>query len=75
MKPKVFWGWLVAAGILLAIIGGFIAIYPPVGLPIMGLGLLMMIVGIVMMIPILIKEMKKDDEDMRHSIKEEDLRP
>jgi uncharacterized membrane protein HdeD (DUF308 family) len=75
MKPKVFWGWIVAAGILLAIIGGVLAFFPPVGLPIMGLGFLMMLVGIVMMIPILIKEMRSDDRDMKDNIKEEDLRP
>jgi uncharacterized membrane protein HdeD (DUF308 family) len=75
MKPKVFWGWVVAAGIFLAIIGGVLAIIPPLGLSFMGLGFLMMLVGVIAMIPILIKEMKRDDQDMRENIKEEDLRP
>jgi len=75
MEPKVFWGWFIALGILMMIIGGFLAILPVVGLLIMGVGLLMMIVGAAAIIPILIKEMKKDDKEMHDNIKEEDLRP
>jgi uncharacterized membrane protein HdeD (DUF308 family) len=75
MKPKNFWAWVFALGILLMIIGGVIAFIPYVGLPIMGLGGLMMIVAVIALIPILIRERSKDNKEMRENIKEEDLRP
>lgn len=75
MKPKIFWAWAVALGILLTIIGGAVAFIPLLGIPIMGLGGLMIIVGIIVLIPILIQERNKDYKEMRDNIKEEDLRP
>ena len=75
MKPKNFWAWVFASGILLMIIGGIIAFIPYVGLPMMGLGGLMMIVALIALIPILIHERKMDNREMRENIKEEDLRP
>ncbi|MGA1793454.1 MAG: hypothetical protein ACMUHM_05845 [Thermoplasmatota archaeon] len=75
MEPKVFWGWFIALGILMVIIGGFLAILPLLGLTVMGLGILMMVVGMIAIIPILIKEMKRDDKEMHEDVKEEDLRP
>ncbi|MBN1538576.1 MAG: hypothetical protein JW939_00390 [Candidatus Thermoplasmatota archaeon] len=75
MRPKLFWAWTVALGILLAIIGGFLAVVPYVGLTLMGIGILMMILGIIALIPILIKEMRSDDREMHEKINEEDLRP
>lgn len=75
MKPKVFWGWFVAAGILLAIIGGVLAIVPFIGLPIMGVGFLMMVVGTVALIPILVREMRREDQEMHEKIDEGELRP
>jgi len=75
MEPKVFWGWFIALGILMVIIGGFLAILPVLGLTIMGIGILMMVVGIAAIVPILIREMKRDDKEMHEDVKEEDLRP
>ena len=75
MKPKNFWAWVFALGILLMILGGIVAFIPFVGLPIMGLGGLMMIIGVIVLIPILIHERSKDNKEMRENIKEEDLRP
>ncbi|MBN1390038.1 MAG: hypothetical protein JXA22_05290 [Candidatus Thermoplasmatota archaeon] len=75
MRPKLFWAWTVALGILLAIIGGFLVVVPYVGLAVMGIGILMMIIGIVALVPILIGEMKREDREMHEKIHEEDLRP
>ena len=75
MKPKNFWAWTFALGTLLMIIGGVIAFIPYVGIPMMGLGGLMMIVSVIVLIPILIRERSKDNQEMRENIKEEDLRP
>ena len=75
MKPKVFWAWVFVVGMLLMILGGIIAIIPIIGLPMMGLGGLMMIVSVIVLIPILIQERSKDNQEMRANIKEEDLRP
>jgi len=75
MKPKTFWAWVIVLGILIFTVGSIIAFIPFVGLPLMGLGGLMAIVGVIVLIPILIQERNKDYKEMRDSIKEEDLRP
>jgi len=75
MKPKIFWAWTIALGILIFTIGSLTAFIPYVGLPLMGLGALMSIVGVIALIPILINERSRDNQEMRENIKEEDLRP
>ena len=75
MKPKIFWAWVFVVGMILMIVGGIIAFIPFVGLPMMGLGGLMMIISVIVLIPILIQERSRDNQEMRANIKEEDLRP
>ena len=57
------------------IIGTFLLVIPYVGLVVLGLGAVLMVVGIAALIPILIKEMRKDDAEMREAIPERELRP
>ena len=75
MKPKIFWAWVFVVGMVLMIVGGIIAFIPLLGLPMMGLGGLMMIISVIVLIPLLIRERSRDNQEMRANIKEEDLRP
>ena len=75
MKRKNFWGWAMAVGIGLFTLGSFVAFIPYVGLPIMGLGVILFIIGLVMLIPILIMERKRDNVKMNMDIDKKELRP
>jgi hypothetical protein len=75
MTSKALWSWVAVLGIALITLGGFLAIIPFVGLPMMAVGTIMFLVAIIILIPILIKEMRKDDKEMRSEISEEELRP
>ena len=62
-------------GLVLITLGGFLAIIPFIGLPLMGIGTVLFLLAVIILIPILIKEMKKDDKEMRSEISDEELRP
>gem|GEM_PF-2599860 len=70
-----FWAWMTGFGFLLFILGSLIAFIPYIGLPLMGAGVLLMIVSLIFLIPLLIREMKRDDVEMKENISEEDLKP
>ncbi|RLF67995.1 MAG: hypothetical protein DRN57_04940 [Thermoplasmata archaeon] len=75
MRAKMFWAWMTGFGFLLFILGSLIAFIPYIGLPLMGAGVLLMIVSLIFLIPLLIREMKRDDVEMKENISEEDLKP
>ena len=69
------WSWIAIIGFIMIILGSFLAIIPFIGLPLMGLGTVIMIIAIVVLLPILIKERRKDNREMMSDISEEELRP
>ena len=75
MKRKNFWAWAIAVGIGLFTLGSLAAFIPFLGLPIMGVGAVLAIVGVVMLIPILIGERNTDYRKMMEDIDERELRP
>ena len=75
MTPKAIWSWVAVIGLVLVSIGGILAFIPYVGLSLMALGGVMTIVAIIVLIPMLIKDMRKDDREMRSEITDEELRP
>ncbi len=75
MGQKHFWAWVIFAGFLIMIVGSLIAFIPYIGLPLMFLGVVIDIIGIIFLVKILIRERKKDYSDMEEDISKEDLRP
>lgn len=75
MKAKMFWAWMTGCGFLLFMIGSLIAFIPYIGLPLMGAGVLLVIISLSFLIPLLIREMRRDDVEMKKNISEEDLKP
>jgi hypothetical protein len=75
MTSKGLWSWVAVIGLVLITLGGFLAIIPFIGLPLMGIGTVLFLLAVIILIPILIKEMKKDDKEMRSEISDEELRP
>ncbi len=75
MTSKGLWSWVAVIGLVLIALGGFLAIIPFIGLPLMGIGTVLFLLAVIILIPILIKEMKKDDKEMRSEISDEELRP
>lgn len=75
MEPKHKWGLFVALGFAVMIAGSFLAIIPFIGLPLMGVGMLMCLIGFIVIMIIVINERKKDFDDMDQNISKEDLRP
>jgi len=75
MPSKSFWGWVVAVGIGLLIVGSVAIIIPVVGYAIMGVGVVLMMIGVVVLIVMLIKERGADNDEMMENIGKEDLRP
>ncbi len=75
MTIKAIWSWVAVIGLVLVTIGGILAFIPYVGLSLMALGGVITIVAIIALIPILIKDMRKDDRKMRSEISEKELRP
>ena len=75
MTSKGLWSWVAVIGLVLITLGGFLAIIPFIGLPLMGIGIVLFLLAVIILIPILIKEMKKDDKEMRSEISDKELRP
>ena len=75
MPLKSFWGWVVAVGIGLLIVGSVATIIPVVGSAIMGVGVVLMMIGVMVLIVMLIKERGADNDEMMENIGKEDLRP
>jgi Ni,Fe-hydrogenase I cytochrome b subunit len=75
MTPKALWAWIGVIGLVLIILGGFLAIIPFIGLPMMGVGTVLFLVAVIVLIPILIREKRQDDKEMRSEISERELRP
>ncbi len=75
MTSKGLWSWVAVIGLVLITLGGFLAIIPFIGLPLMGIGTVLFLLAVIILIPILIKEMKKDNKEMRSEISDKELRP
>lgn len=75
MGRKHFWAWVIFVGFVIMIVGSLIAFIPFVGLPLMLIGVVIDIIGIIFLVKILIKERKRDYDDMDKDISKEDLRP
>ncbi|MEA3558287.1 MAG: hypothetical protein U9R75_03440 [Candidatus Thermoplasmatota archaeon] len=75
MEPKHRWGLFVALGILVFTVGSFLAFIPIIGLPMMGAGALMFLIGVIVIMILVFKERGRDFKQMNENISKEELRP
>jgi Flp pilus assembly protein TadB len=75
MSSKAIWSWIGVAGLIILTVGALLAYVPYAGIALMAIGTTIMIISVIVLIPILIRERKEDNRQMRNEITERELRP